>query len=190
MKKTMAAIIALGLLLPACSKNTGENYSAYYPECRQPILEMQSQESTAMAATKGAVGGGVAGGAVGFLLGLLLDGGNAAQAGISAAVGAATGAISGGVANAYRGGTSEQEENQLLARYYSQIKGKNVSGLNVRQAAGVVAFQCYQERKKELNQMVKNGEITPIAAEQRDMAIEEGIHQAMALIGPGDTPLE
>lgn len=190
MKKFLAICAACMLLLPGCSKNTGENYSAYYPECRQPILEMEGQTSTAMAATKGAVGGGVAGAAVGFLLGLLLDGGNAAQAGIDAAVGATTGAIAGGVAKGMTGGTSEQEENRLLAHYYSQIKGKNVSGLNVRQAAGVVAFQCYQRKKQELNEMVKKGTIDAVGAEQREIAINDGMHAAMALIGPGDTPLE
>lgn len=190
MKKLFALCAVCALLLSACSKNSGENYTAFYPECRQPILEMEGQTSRGMAAVKGAAGGGVAGGAVGFLLGLLLDGGNVAQAGIGAAVGAATGAIAGGVSQGMTGGTSDAEENRLLAHYYSQIQGKNVSGLNVRQAAGVVAFQCYQRKKKELDKMVKEGSIDPVAAEQRDMAINEGLHAAMGLIGPGDTPLE
>lgn len=188
MKKIFLILSAICLLLPACSKNTGQNYSAYYPECREPILEMEGQSSRIWDATKGAAVGGVGGGAVGFLLGLLLDGGNVAQAGIDAAVGAATGAIAGGVSQGLSGGTSEQEENRLLAKYYKQIGG-NVSGLTVRQAAGMAAFQCYRNRKKELAEMIGKGSITPIAAEQRKAAINQGMHAAMSLIGEGETPL-
>lgn len=184
MKKqiTLNFFLAICLVLSACAKNSGENYTTYYPECQQPILEMQSQTSTAMGATKGAVGGGLIGGATGFFLGLLLNGGNLADAGIGAAVGAAGGAISGGISGGLRGGTSNTQENMLLAKYYDQIDG-DISGLTVRQAAGTVALQCYQKRLAQVEAQQKAGQLTPLAADQRILDISRGIEQARQLIG-------
>lgn len=176
-------------MLPGCAQNTGQNYSAFYPECREPILEIDGQSSRAWDAAKGAGVGAVGGGAVGFLLGLLLDGGNVAQAGIDAAVGGATGALAGGISQGMRGGTSEAQENMLLAKYEKEL-GPNVSRrMTVRQAAGAVAFQCYRKRRQELNQMIAAGSIDAVAAAQRQEAINQGMNAAMHLIGEGETPL-
>lgn len=184
MKKRMTLnfFLAICLVLSACAKNSGENYTTYYPDCQQPILEMQSQTSTAMGATKGALGGGLIGGATGFFLGLLLHGGNVADAGIGAAVGAAGGAISGGISGGMRGGTSNVQENMLLAKYYEQIDG-DISGLTVRQAAGTVALQCYQKKLAQVEAQQKAGQLTPLAADQRILDISRGIAQARELIG-------
>lgn len=184
MKKQIAfpLFLAACLVLSACAKNTGENYTTYYPECQQPILEMQSQQSPLVGAAKGTIGGGLIGGASGFLLGLLFNAGNVADAGIGAAVGAATGAISGGISSGFSSRPSNTQENMLLAKYYDQIDG-DISGLTVRQAAGTVAMQCYQKKLAQVEAQQKAGQLTPLAADQRILDISRGIEQAKQLIG-------
>ena len=174
--------LAACLVLSACAKNTGENYTTYYPECQQPILEMQSQETPLMGAAKGTIGGGLIGGVSGFLLGLLFSGGNVSDAGIGAAVGAASGAISGGISGGFSSRTGNARENMLLAKYYDKIDG-DVSGLTVRQAAGTVALQCYQKKLAQVEARQKAGQLSPLAADQRILDISRGIEQARQLIG-------
>lgn len=189
---SMILMAVLALAICACAKNSGENYTTYYPQCRQPILDMQSMGPSYGRAVKGAAAGGLVGGATGFFLGLLFNGGNLANAGISAAVGAATGSLTGGISGGMSGGPNNAEENMLLARYYDQIDG-DISGLDVRQAAGTVAMQCYRKRLAELDSMEKSGKIAPLAADKRRIEIEHGMAQARELIGNaqnGNLPAE
>lgn len=188
MVKKIIFVLILGLcaLCGACAKNTRENYVAYYPQCQQPILDMQSRGTAGGAAAKGAVGGGIVGGATGFFLGLLLNGGNAANAGIGAAVGGATGALSGGISGAMRANSGSAEENRLLARYYEQIDG-DISGLDLPQAAGTVALQCYKKKLAEVEEMEKSGAFTAQSIAARKSEIEQGMAQARQLIGPSAT---
>ncbi len=136
--------LAACLVLSACAKNTGENYTTYYPECQQPILEMQSQETPLMGAAKGTIGGGLIGGVSGFLLGLLFSGGNVSDAGIGAAVGAASGAISGGISGGFQLKNRQCPGKYASCQYYDKIDG-DVSGLTVRQAAE--QWHCSATRK-------------------------------------------
>lgn len=183
-KRSLAlpAILAICITLCACAKNSGENYAVYYPECRQPILDMRSMGSSYGGAARGVATGGLVGGATGFFLGLLLNGGNLANAGISAAVGATTGGLTGGISGGLSSRPNNAEENMLLARYYDQIDG-DISGLDVRQAAGTVAMQCYRKKLAEVDAMEKNGSLAPLAADKRRIEIEHGMAEARQLIG-------
>lgn len=182
--KKMLIIIYTCLCIPmfGCAKHSGSDYAAYYPECRQPILQMQGQHSAGANAAKGAVGGALIGGATGFFVGLLLHGGNAANAGLSAAAGAAAGGLSGGISGAVNSTPNTAEENKLLAEYYEKIEG-DVSGLSLRQAAGTYALQCYRKKLAQVDELENAEKMTFADAEKRRREIEEGMASARELIG-------
>lgn len=180
LKKKIILPLAVALLLPACAKNTGRSYANYYPDCDQPLIEMDEYGSTGKSVAKGAATGAFLGAATGFVVGLLASGGNAARAGVNAAIGGGAGAIAGGAGAAM--GVSDSRQNQLLAKYYDQIDG-DISDLTLEQAAGTVALQCYQKKEAELPALEASGRITPDSARKRRIAIDEGISRARALIG-------
>lgn len=185
MRAITCLLLAGCLLVPACAKKYGDDYAVYYPDCRQPILDMQSRGSMASSSAMGAAGGAIIGGATGFFLGLLLNGGNVADAGISAAVGAGTGALSGGISGAVGGAHDEADENRLLAGYYEKLDG-DISGLTLPQAAGTVALQCYEKKLAQVGEMEDSGRLTPDEANARRAEIENGMIMARQLAGQED----
>lgn len=180
LKKKIVLPLVMVMILSACAKNTGRGYTNYYPDCDQPLIEMDEYGSTGKNAAKGAMTGAFLGAATGFVVGLLTSGGNAARAGVNAAIGGGAGGLAGGVGGAMV--TSDSRHNQLLAKYYDQIEG-DISDLTLEQAAGTVALQCYQRKEAELPALEASGKITADAARKRRIAIDEGISRARALIG-------
>lgn len=179
--KVIALLLLAGVCLGGCAKKAADEYSVYYPACRQPLMDMDSLTSTGESTGKGFFGGALLGSATGFFVGLLLNGGNLADAGISAAVGAATGGITGGVSGAVQGGTSDEQKNRLLAVYYEQLDG-DIHDLTLPQAAGAVAMQCYHRKLSELERMEKTGGVSPAQAASRRREIEQGMCQANILM--------
>lgn len=164
-------VVASALYLAGCATQNAELQPQFYPECYQPIEQIQQDHNYVQEAKQAATGA---------LAGALIGGIAGAIAGDSktAAYGAAAGAVVGGMAGFIHARLDKIADQEQRLKELQTMLGDEAKNLDLDKASVLKSFHCYSGEIDVISQALKEKSMTPEEAQVRLAEIRTSLNTA------------